>query len=330
MRIRLTPMVVLGAAVAVGAITGCGDDAFDQIPSGDAWGVLRCSGKGNADPCATPEEVKTKLVGRWVHCSGHPTTGERPGYSGTLGIEFLADGRYFILVEGQFGMVRGRGFNDEGRWSHPRGASPNQIDLRLPHGGSMPALATFRKGPAQLQLDSTTMAAVYGRLPDVGPGGPPLDPPSCKDRGSSDPMLTVAQASANLLGQWLHCSGEKLGPVSAAHADERGIEFLSNGRFRLLVAKSGSDQLVPGKGFDLEGSWSLSGTGSDFDVSLKWDGLVTDHASSLGGRLAFRKSPRLLRIGHSATFEAVVQELPLRARPIRRRTPNPPIGLRHR
>jgi len=95
-------------------IGGLGDDAGSSPGDG---------GTSPSDPCAAPDgprhdyataaEVDVLVLGKWQQCSG-PTP---PTLENSRGIEFVADRRYFVLVDdGNGGLARGTGFSSQGEW----------------------------------------------------------------------------------------------------------------------------------------------------------------------------------------------------------------------
>jgi hypothetical protein len=110
--------VILVAACGTGVDTDPETSGNRGSGSGSGDGSASTSG-----PCAAPDgprhdyttasELDVLILGKWRQCSG-PTP---PTLENSRGIEFDADGRYFVLVEdGKGGLARGTGFSSEGKW----------------------------------------------------------------------------------------------------------------------------------------------------------------------------------------------------------------------
>jgi hypothetical protein len=118
MKRSISLLVVLTAAC------GTGMDG-EPTPVGSVGGGPSPGDAGapSASPCAAPEgplhdyttaaELEALVLGKWLQCSGP----RPPTLDGSRGVEFAADGRYFVLVDdGRGGLARGGGFTSEGRW----------------------------------------------------------------------------------------------------------------------------------------------------------------------------------------------------------------------
>jgi hypothetical protein len=159
--------------IALVCCASCGTRELDSLPSvgvdatvgEDQSGGVTCNAAGSPDPYSSQQGLETRLVGRWALCANTRwaiALGE-PWESG-CGLEFLSDGRFFVLVQGPAGLVRGTGVDFEGSWI----AQVDRIRFEFASFGLVEAEAIFRKAPAMMRLiDILRFAnpADYVRLP---------------------------------------------------------------------------------------------------------------------------------------------------------------------
>jgi hypothetical protein len=120
---RWTSYLVVAAAAA-GCGTGVdrdpqiGSPAEPQSPTGGPD-----PGKGSGDTrCAAPDgprhwyrlaaELDALMIGKWRLCDGTLAVLD----TDSRGLEFAADGKYYLLIDGEGGLVRDHGFTGEGEW----------------------------------------------------------------------------------------------------------------------------------------------------------------------------------------------------------------------
>jgi hypothetical protein len=105
---------------------------------------------GPIHPYTQASEVQTLVVGRWIRCSGTGIFG-----SMALGIEFDADGTYFMLGDdGHGGAVKLMGFDAQGTWDVTQ-ETPTTAQLNIhsaPNAGNGGA-AQFEDAPRKFALD---------------------------------------------------------------------------------------------------------------------------------------------------------------------------------
>lgn len=123
-----------------------------------------CAAPGVDDPLVTTADLEAKVVGRWVHCSGWKIA--VGNYYDVEGIEILADHRFFTLVAGPGGLVRGQGFDYEGTWVTSSYGNPYQINFFFNgERGQFPTAAAFRKQPRLVRFLHTAGVVDYALMP---------------------------------------------------------------------------------------------------------------------------------------------------------------------
>lgn len=140
------------------------------------------------------EQAASLLVGTWTLCGTDSLLGPAP--PGEVGIEFLADGRFFVLVRQPDGtVIRGSGPNDAGTWTDVATEPPYaQLSLGYPGDRGSFANGFFFDDPSSVVFQTMTAPVRYVR------GAPPVTPVSLPPTGGSVDITLIAGVIATLLG----------------------------------------------------------------------------------------------------------------------------------
>jgi hypothetical protein len=101
--------------------------------------------------------------------------------------------------------------------------------------------------------------------------------------------VTLASFEAQMVGQWLYCSGPALYLV-----DHAGIEFTANGHWYFLSATDAGG-LARRKGFDGKGTWTLNGSNTMGPSGPQIDLLLAGNGSN-PVFITFEENPRGMRL----------------------------------
>jgi hypothetical protein len=138
-------------------------------------------------PVASATDAAARLVGRWARCSGWgiavaggPATLADPSLNESLGVEFTADGRFYLLrQDAACALVRSTAVGDVGSFSvAPGSCSLCEGDAPLASftvdgggGGPLEAQVVFLDGPAKLRTFvrasefTTNLDSEFARIP---------------------------------------------------------------------------------------------------------------------------------------------------------------------
>jgi hypothetical protein len=110
---------------------------------------------------STQAELNALIVGKWAHCSG-------PNLMGSIerGIEFVAGGTYYVLVDdGEGGLTREPGFDGQGTWVGLQ-LTPTSVEFawdNASHTGDE-GYITFEDQPRKFLL-ALADASTYAEIP---------------------------------------------------------------------------------------------------------------------------------------------------------------------
>jgi hypothetical protein len=104
----------------------------------------------------TADAFRQHIANRWVLCGNTSIFGDN---AGDIGLELLADGRWFNLFPGPSGStVRGAGPGEEGTWVMDDVASPPEqpfaIGLDISGAGRISTHPVFAASPPYMRLDN--------------------------------------------------------------------------------------------------------------------------------------------------------------------------------
>lgn len=166
-----------GGSAGFAGADGFGNAGTDPGPSEPEWTDERVLAaaeacdvgeSGIAEP-ASLEEFESLLVREWYHCSGAIVNRAEPGNA--EGLAFDADGTLqFLIADGEGGLARGTGFDNEGSWSAldngvdtVTGEHYFQLNVSTPAGGNYLSV-TFSTDPVKLHMIWMAGSAVYSAL----------------------------------------------------------------------------------------------------------------------------------------------------------------------
>jgi hypothetical protein len=127
-----------------------GGDGSSYHPDADTRPGICNSPDGPLHPYTLKSEADTLIVGRWVHCSGPPI---EITSSPAVGIEFLADGTFYLLGNSpNASYVRLLGFDNQGTWATEQTtATTVQLGLHTANGGNG-GIPAFEDNPRKLSI----------------------------------------------------------------------------------------------------------------------------------------------------------------------------------
>jgi hypothetical protein len=126
----------------------------------DAASALCGLSEGDVEPIPDMEALTSRLVGRWLWCSGVRLFSRED----VSGIRIDADRTWNFLLPGpNGGLVEGGGFDNGGTWSvqdlgEANGAARFQVNIESTGIGGLAAFPYFAGAPAKVRL--STMAGV--------------------------------------------------------------------------------------------------------------------------------------------------------------------------
>ncbi len=316
--------IAAGLLVAVAQVAGA-SPALAGLGTRDAAPRVQttCAAPGDPVPLTSVQQVSDLAVGTWIRCEGPPQFGDVGG--GEVGVQVDANGRFHRLFDGGGGtLIRADGLDQEGEWTvidttGINGPGSYQINWSLLGSGTVITSPTFFDAPSSLRLDETAGVARYE--PWTGPAPVPGLPPGvgtgeCGQPADPVTLSTVAQVQDLLVGAWALCGDRS---VLGDTADEVGLEFSADGRFRRLVLDAAGNR-IRAVGDGNEGTWDLidstaiNGPGS-FQLDLRIMGRGTVPTFPL-----FLETPPFVRfVGDGLTGADY-----LRAEPLPEPPPGPP------
>ncbi|MDY7106261.1 MAG: lipocalin family protein [Actinomycetota bacterium] len=244
---------------------------------------------------ATVAEVEDLLVGTWVLCGEGSVFG--PVAEGEVGVQFLADGRFHRVYEGDDGgLVSAGGLDQEGTWSVADvslGEVPPRFQVSLLRaGGGNGGPVTFYDGDvdgAEL-MELLGMDGPVGYVPWTGaepePGTPPGGDGPCGPAGDPVALEDEAAIVEAVVGTWILCDG--VAPTTSPDGTEVGLQLEADGGWS-YVFEQPDGTLVASRGASYEGTWSVSGD----PLAITFDILGS------GSNVAFpalTESPTVLRL----------------------------------
>ncbi len=167
----LVQMPHLGGATAF--VPWTGDPTVLGVPAGVGDGP--CGLPAGPVELTSVAEVEQLLVGTWVRCGETSVLG--PVLPGEVGLDILADGRFFRLYDdSQGGLTRGDGPGQEGRWevidnTVMNGPGSYQVNLTVEGVGTFHAPAVVLERPVHLRLGEFPPADYRRPLDQLPPTG---------------------------------------------------------------------------------------------------------------------------------------------------------------
>jgi hypothetical protein len=125
--------------------------------------MMNClAGQGPEVAYTTVAEMLPLATGAWIHCSGPAILNEQ------VGIEFRADGTYYLIGVGTESLYELVGFGNEGTWdASQEGSDTVQWNIHPAPNSGTGGYPVFESSPRRfaLQLEGSSELSIYAIVP---------------------------------------------------------------------------------------------------------------------------------------------------------------------